>query len=180
MPPRLAAAGTAVQYVTLGSVKLHGRQQWRMARRGLGMPWWAWMVLGIGLLGVEMFVIDAQFYLVFIGLSAAIVGLLGLAGADLPGWAEWLVFSVLAVAAMLAFRRRLYEMVRNRSGQVDERLTVGDRVLVPVRLEPGQSGRVEYRGSSWTARNAGAGPIEAGREALITQVDGLTLHVKAE
>jgi membrane protein implicated in regulation of membrane protease activity len=81
---------------------------------------------------------------------------------------------------MLAFRRRLYEMVRNRSGQVDERLTVGDRVLVPVRLEPGQSGRVEYRGSSWTARNAGAGPIEAGREALITQVDGLTLHVKAE
>ncbi len=38
------------------------------------MAWWAWLVLGIGLLGVEMFVIDAQFYLVFIGLSAAVVG----------------------------------------------------------------------------------------------------------
>jgi membrane protein implicated in regulation of membrane protease activity len=138
------------------------------------------MVLGIGLLGVEMFVIDAQFYLVFIGLSAAVVGLLGLAGADLPHWSEWLVFSVLAVGAMLAFRRRLYDMVRNRSGQVDERLTVGDRVVVPARLEPGQTGRVEYRGSSWNARNAGAAPIEAGREALITQVDGLTLHVKPE
>jgi membrane protein implicated in regulation of membrane protease activity len=138
------------------------------------------MILGIGLLGVEMFVIDAQFYLVFIGLSAAVVGLLGLAGADLPSWAEWLVFSILAVAAMLGFRRRLYEMVRNRSGRVDERLTVGDRVLVPARLEPGQSGRVEYRGSSWTARNAGAQPIEAGREAVIAEVDGLTLHVKAE
>ena len=144
------------------------------------MPWWAWMVLGIGLLGVEMFVIDAQFYLVFIGLSAAIVGLLGLAGVDLPGWAEWLVFSVIALAAMLAFRRRLYEMVRNRGGQVDERVTVGDRVLVPAQLEPGQSGRVEYRGSSWTARNTGAVPIEAGREAVIAQVDGLTLHVKSE
>jgi membrane protein implicated in regulation of membrane protease activity len=138
------------------------------------------MILGIGLLGVEMFVIDAQFYLVFIGLSAAVVGLLGLAGVDLPSWAEWLVFSVLAVGAMLAFRRRLYEMVRNRSGRVDDRLTVGDRVLVPARLEPGQSGRVEYRGSSWTARNAGAAPIEAGREAVIAEVDGLTLHVKAE
>ena len=144
------------------------------------MPWWAWMVLGIGLLGVEMFVIDAQFYLVFIGLSAAVVGLLGLFGADLPHWAEWLVFSVLAIAAMLSFRKRLYEMVRNRSGHVEERLTVGDRVIVPARLEPGQTGRVEYRGSSWQARNAGGLPIEAGREAVIAQVDGLTLHVKAE
>jgi hypothetical protein len=144
------------------------------------MPWWAWLVLGIGLLGVEMFVIDAQFYLVFIGLSAAVVGLIGLFGGSLPSWAQWLVFSALAIVAMLAFRRRLYELVRNRSGHVEERLTVGDRVLVPVRLEPGQSGRVEYRGSSWTARNAGAAPIEAGREAVIARVDGLTLHVTPE
>ena len=144
------------------------------------MPWWAWMVLGIGLLGVEMFVIDAQFYLVFIGLSAAIVGLLGLFGVELPEWAQWLVFSALAIAAMLAFRRRLYQMVRNRSGHVEERLTVGDRVMVPARLEPGQSGRVEYRGSSWTARNTGDSAIDAGREAVIAEVSGLTLHVRAE
>ena len=144
------------------------------------MTWWAWMVLGIGLLGVEMFVIDAQFYLVFIGLSAAIVGLLGLFGVELPEWAQWLVFSALAIAAMLAFRRRLYEMVRNRSGHVEERLTVGDRVMVPARLEPGQSGRVEYRGSSWTARNTGDSAIDAGREAVIAEVSGLTLHVRAE
>src|SRR5262245_39619146 len=144
------------------------------------MPWWAWLVLGIGLLGVEMFVIDAQFYLVFVGLSAALVGLLGLFGVDVPNWAQWLVFSILAIAAMLAFRRRLYELVRNRSGHVEDRLTVGDRVVVAARLEPGQSGRVEYRGSSWTARNTGAAPIEAGREAVIAQVDGLTLHVKPE
>ena len=71
------------------------------------MAWWAWMVLGIGLLGVEMFLIDAQFYLVFIGLSAAIVGLLGLVGVELPAWTQWLVFAVLAVVAMLAFRRRM-------------------------------------------------------------------------
>jgi len=127
-----------------------------------------------------MFVIDAQFYLVFIGLAAAVVGLLGLFGVELPYWGQWLVFSVLAVVAMLAFRRRLYEMVRNRSGHVEERLTVGDRVVIPARLEPGQSGRVEYRGSSWTARNTGGQAIEAGREAVIAQVEGLTLHVRAE
>jgi len=144
------------------------------------MAWWAWLVLGIGLLGVEMFVIDAQFYLVFIGLSAALVGLVGLAGVELPVWAQWLVFSVLALVAMLTFRRRLYEMTRGRLGVVDERLTVGDRVAVASRLEPGQSGRVEYRGSNWTARNIGDVAIEAGREAVIAEVDGLTLKLKAE
>ncbi len=99
---------------------------------------------------------------------------------DLPQWAQWLVFSALAVVAMFTFRRRLYEMVRNRGGHVDERLTVGDRVVVADRLEPGQSGRVDYRGTSWSARNIGEAPIEAGREVIISQVDGLTLHVKAE
>jgi membrane protein implicated in regulation of membrane protease activity len=144
------------------------------------MPWWAWLVLGIGLLGVEMLVIDAQFYLVFIGLSAAVVGLLGLAGSNLPDWMQWLVFSALAVVAMIAFRKRLYDVVRNRGGHVDERLTVGDRVVIASRLDPEQSGRVEYRGSNWTARNTGSEPIEAGREAVITSIDGLTLHVRAE
>ncbi len=144
------------------------------------MPWWAWLVLGIGLLGVEMFVIDAQFYLVFVGLSAAVVGLLGLAGIELPNWMQWLTFSALAIVAMLAFRRRLYGMLRGAAGTVDERLTVGDRVVIPTRLEPGQSGRVDYRGSSWSARNTGSVAIEAGSEVVIAAVDGLTLHVKAE
>jgi regulator of protease activity HflC (stomatin/prohibitin superfamily)/membrane protein implicated in regulation of membrane protease activity len=108
------------------------------------------------------------------------VGLLGLAGIQLPEWVQWLVFSGLAIVAMLGFRRRLYEMIRGRGGKVDERLTVGDRVVIPARLEPGQSGRVDYRGSSWSARNTGSQAIEAGREAVIAAVDGLTLHVKAE
>lgn len=143
------------------------------------MPWWAWLVIGIGLLGVEMFVVDAQFYLVFLGASAAIVGLIELSGIAVPEWAQWLIFAILSVVTMVAFRRRIYQAVRARGGHVEERLTLGDRVLVPVRLEPGQTCRVDYRGSSWTARNGDQLVIEAGREALISQVDGLTLQLKA-
>src|SRR5688572_9555475 len=144
------------------------------------MAWWAWLVLGVGLLGVEMFVIDAQFYLVFIGLSAAIVGLLGLAGIDLPEWAQWLVFSGLALVAMLGFRRRLYELTRALAGVVDERLTSVDRVTAVALLDPGHAGHVRCRGSNWTARNVGDVAIEAGREAVIAEIDGLTLKLKAE
>jgi membrane protein implicated in regulation of membrane protease activity len=141
------------------------------------MPWWGWLVLGIGLLGVEMFVIDAQFYLVFLGVAATVVGLLGLAGVDLPAWLQWLVFAALSVITMVAFRRRLYELVRGKAGPVQERVTVGETVVVPQRLEPGQTCRVDYQGSSWAARNAGRTAIEAGAEAAISRVDGLTLHL---
>ena len=143
------------------------------------MAWWAWMIIAAISLAIEMFVFDAQFYLVFFGISAALVGFLGLAGVDLPDWAQVLALSVLAVTSMVTFRKRAYELVRNRTGQVDERLTVGDRVTVPVRLEPSQTCRVEYRGTSWTARNVDEMPIEAGREAVIARVDGLVLMVRA-
>ena len=141
------------------------------------MPSWGWLVVGIGLLGVEMFVIDAQFYLVFLGASAVLVGLLGLAGVSMPEWAEWLTFAALAIFTMVAFRRRLYELRQRQDAPVDERITTGDFVVVPSRLEPGQSCRVDYRGSSWTARNTGGNAIEAGSEARISSVDGLTLHL---
>lgn len=142
------------------------------------MPWWGWLVVGAALLAVEMFVLDAQFYLLFLGVSAAIVGLFGLAGIGVPEWGEWLLFAALSLITMVAFRKRVYQLVRGRTGAVEERLTLGDRVMIPMRLDPGQTCRVAYRGSSWTARNVGEAGIEAGKEAVISSIDGLTLHVK--
>jgi hypothetical protein len=143
------------------------------------MPWWAWFVLAAALLSVELFVIDAQFYLVFLGVSAALVGLLGLADPTMVAWQQWLAFAVLALVTMVAFRDRVYQLVRKRTGHVEQPLTLGDRVVIPVRLEPGQSCRAQYRGSSWTARNVDQQAIDAGKEAVISHVDGLTLHVRA-
>jgi membrane protein implicated in regulation of membrane protease activity len=142
------------------------------------MPWWGWFVMAAALLAIELFVIDAQFYLVFLGVSAALVGLIDLADGTMPAWEQWLAFAVLSIVTMLAFRDRVYQLVRKRTGHVEQRLTLGDRVLIPVRLEPGQSCRTEYRGSSWTARNVDQQTIDAGKEAVIAHVDGLTLHVR--
>jgi inner membrane protein len=143
------------------------------------MPWWSWLILAVIALAVEMFVLDAQFYLVFFGISAAAMGILALLGVGMPEWTQWLIFSILAVVTMVSFRQRLYTMVRGRTGHVEERLTLGDRVTVPVRLEPSKTCRVDYRGSSWTARNVDETAIEAGREAVIARVDGLVLLVRA-
>lgn len=142
------------------------------------MPWWGWVVLGMGLLATELLVIDAQFYLIFLGISATIVGLLGL-GVTTPAWIQWLAFAVLSVLTMLTLRRKLYALASSRSGHVEQRLTLGDRVTVPVDLAPGETCRVDYRGSTWTARNIDQSAIAAGKEAVIARIDGLTLRIKS-
>lgn len=143
------------------------------------MQWWSWLVLGALLLAAEMFVIDAQFYLVFVGAAAIIVGLCGVAGLTLSPVIEWLLFAGLSLVTMVAFRRRVYELARGRVGKVEERLTIGDRVHIPHRLQPGHTCRVSYKGSTWDARNIDAAEIPAGSDAVIASVDGLTLQVKA-
>jgi membrane protein implicated in regulation of membrane protease activity len=61
---------------------------------------------------------------------------------------------------------------------VQDRITSGDKVTVPVQLEPGQTCRVDYRGTSWVARNVGTEAIAANSEAVISAVDELTLNLK--
>ncbi len=143
------------------------------------MPWWGWVIVGAALLASEMFLVDAQFYLVFLGLSAAVVGLLGWASVEMPVWGQWLTFGALSLISMFEFRQRVYLRVKGRTGLVEERVTLGDRVLVPTALAVGETCRIDYRGSSWSARNVGEQPIEAGKEAVIAHVEGLTLHVKS-
>ncbi len=142
------------------------------------MTWWAWIILGVVLLSAELLAIDAQFYLVFLGISAILVGVAGSLGPDLPPWIEWLSFAALSVLTMFTVRRQLYEKVRGRPlGTVES--DVGGLVALPEELAPGKSCRAEYRGSLWTAVNVGSRPIPAGAEARIEAVDGLTLRVRS-
>jgi inner membrane protein len=143
------------------------------------MAWWSWAVIGTLLLCAELFAIDAQFYLIFIGAGAIVVGLIGLAGIEFPVWAQWLLFAVLSITAMLTVRRQLYEKLRLQpTAHVDT--DVNRRVLIPQELAPGKSGRVEYRGSGWTAVNVGDQVIPAGSEVRIESVDGLRLNVRLQ
>ena len=142
------------------------------------MAWWSWCILGVALLGVELFAVDVQFYLVFSGVAAIIVGLLGLVGIALPEWAQWIAFAVLSLVAMFTIRRQIYEKLLSKpAGKVNT--DIHQHVVVAQPLEPGKSCRIEYRGTGWTAINVGKESIQAGGEARIESIDGLTLHVRA-
>ena len=141
------------------------------------MTWWGWCIVGTLLLAAELFAVDAQFYLIFIGAGALVVGFLGLIGVDLPGWAQWMTFAVLSIAAMFTVRRQLYEKLRRRPlGKVAT--DVAQLVHISEPLAPGKSMRVEYRGTGWTALNVGDRLIPAGEEVRIEAVEGLTLRVR--
>ncbi|HSG59018.1 MAG TPA: NfeD family protein [Woeseiaceae bacterium] len=143
------------------------------------MTWWSWMILGAVLLCAELFAVDAQFYLVFLGLSAAIVGFAALFGISDPAWGQWLAFAVLSLFFFFTFRRTLYQKIR-AGGEVYRDSIAGDSVRILDDLEPGSDGRTEYRGSKWTVRNVGSESIPGGSRATVVKVEGLTLHVSTD
>jgi len=143
------------------------------------MQWWAWIAVGAILLGSELAFVDAQFYLVFVGASAFVVGLLALTGLELAMWLQWLIFAVLAATSMLTFRRRIYERMRRGLPAVKGG-PAGETVTVAVALPPGETCRLEYRGGSWSVINGGKSVIPAGAQVRITRVDGLTLVVHGD
>jgi len=143
------------------------------------MQWWAWIAVGAVLLGSELAFVDAQFYLVFVGAAALVVGFLSLTGADLAVWLQWLIFTALAAVSMVGFRRRIYERMR-RTLPIMRSGPAGEVVTLAAELPPGETCRIEYRGSSWNAINCGTSVIAAGARARIERVDGLTLVVHAD
>lgn len=143
------------------------------------MTWWGWIIAGAVLLGAELAVVDAQFYLVLVGAAAIVVGLLALGFPVLGPAAQWAAFGVLSIVLMVGFRARVYRYLRGHPPEVSTG-PAGGTLTLPAALAPGDSCQVEYRGSFWTARNDGAAPIPAGGHARVTRVHGLTLSVRLD
>jgi inner membrane protein len=144
------------------------------------MIWWYWLLLGLVLLAVEM-TTPGGFYIFFFGLAALIVG--ALAGLEWlnTAWLQWLLFSVLSLISLFLFRNSLLAWMKAREpvGQ-DVDSMVGETAVVIDELPAGAVGKVELRGTTWNARNAGQTVLTKGHRARVERVDGLTLWIKPE
>ncbi len=143
------------------------------------MPWWGWLVIGALLMGAELMAVDAAFYLMFIGFSAVVVGLLGLLGVAMPIWGQWVAFGIIALVAMVLFRKRLYTRMRG-STQEMRNASVGKLVQVTEDVAPGRSTRVQMHGSYWTAQNTGASVIPAMSQARVVATEGMNVNIVAD
>lgn len=142
------------------------------------MPWWGWITVGALLLVAEITIVDLEFYLVFLGVSALAVGLVLAAGIALPYWMQWLAFAGLALVSLVVFRQRVYARLRpGAEGGIGEGV-VGEIATAIEEIVPGASGGVMLRGARWTGRNQGPTAIPAGASCRVERRQGLVLDVR--
>ena len=142
------------------------------------MTWWGWVIAGAILLGAELLLVNAQFYLVFVGCAAILVGLATLA-LPLAEWLQWALFAVLAVVSMVTFRSRVYHRFRGTLPPVKTG-PQGGLITLPLALAAGDSCQAEYNGTIWTVRNDSGTPLPSGSRARIIGVQNLTLLVRPD
>lgn len=142
------------------------------------MDWWIWMLLGLGLFAMELLVAGAFIFL-FFGIAALLVGAGVGVGVLGPLWLQWFFFSLLSVVALVALRTPLQARFSRQENQSVDTVA-GEIAVANEELMVGGAGQVEFRGSPWTAKNAGEVPIEKGRRCHVDRIEGLTLWVRPE
>ena len=141
------------------------------------MIWWGWVLLGAGLLALELTLIDAQFYLVFVGAAAVIVGFADRFLGGIAPELQWLGFGVLSVVGVLTFRKTIYQRIRGEPTVARETGPVGHEFGLPESLAPGASCQAEFRGSHWTVTNGSDHTLAVGARVRVERINGLALIV---
>ncbi len=131
-----------------------------------------WFVAGVGLLIFEL-VTPGGFFAMFFGLAAIVVGLLTAAHLAGPEWLQWLLFSVLSVVGVLGFRRPVMQRFGLTPPALPSDDVKGDWAVVTEEIRPGAVGKVELRGTTWSARANRT--VRVGERAPVDHVEGLTV-----
>jgi membrane protein implicated in regulation of membrane protease activity len=140
------------------------------------MTWWIWVLFGLFLMVLEMF-IPSNFYLMFFGAGALIVGSL-VAMFGMPLWMQWLLFTVFSILAAILFQKKCMLGFRSHPEITGTENLVGKTALVLDDMAPNAIGKVELQGTSWNVRNVGTSPLTRGQHCHVEHVDGLTLSVR--
>jgi inner membrane protein len=143
------------------------------------MAWWLWILLGLLLLVTEL-ATAGGFFALFFGLAALLVGVVTGLGWGGDVWVQWLLFSALAIGALLVLRRPLRAglLGSRRSRAVDS--LVGEAAVLLEDLPAGGVAKAELRGSSWSARTREPAPLTRGQRCRVERVEGLTLWIRPE
>ena len=138
------------------------------------------MILGLVLLACEM-ITPGTFFFMFLGISGLLTGLVFWIAPDLPAWVPWLLFSVFSAVSVAFFRKPLMEKFKlsGKHGHKVDSL-IGETALALEDIAPGAIGKVELRGASWTACNAGAESIQRSGRPKVERVEGLTLYIRSQ
>jgi membrane protein implicated in regulation of membrane protease activity len=134
---------------------------------------WAWIILGVLLIGLEL--TAPGIFFLWLGLAAVVTGLVdGLIG--LSWQASTLLFAVLSVLAVLVGRTVSRPAVRTEASALNQRgeALIGRRFTLEAPMAGGE-GRIRVDDSSWRV----TGPdLPRGATVRVVRVEGATLVVE--
>lgn len=139
------------------------------------LTWW-WLIAGLVLMFAEL-ALPSGFFLFFFGAGGVLTGLFTAFGL-LPSFIyQGLAFIAISLCCVLLLRRPLLTKFhyRNPTDSVDSLIGETAQALEPI--APQAFGKVELRGSSWSAMNTGTVPIPPSVRCRVEKVEGLTLYV---
>ncbi len=143
------------------------------------MPWWVWLLLGFLLLLGEVLT-PGGFFLIFFGVGALVVGVIGSLGWVETLWGQWLLFSILSVVSLVSLRRPLLNLIQTSSNKKEIDSLIGETGTALEDLAPSAIGKIELRGAPWTARNMGESLIHSGQRCKVEKREELVLLVRKE
>ncbi|MBP6716074.1 MAG: NfeD family protein [Acidobacteria bacterium] len=145
----------------------------------MSLLWWHWIVIGLLLVVGEM-ASAGGFYIIFFGVAALLVGILAAFGIAGPVWAQVLLFSILSVSSLAVFRSRLLTWMQLDPQRPAVDPLIGEIGISQEDIVAGGVGRLELRGTAWSARNATSSALPRGTRCRVVRVEGLMLHVEPE
>jgi membrane protein implicated in regulation of membrane protease activity len=143
------------------------------------MIWWYWILLGLALAAIEL-ATPGGFFFIFFASAAVAVGLLEAADVVTADAIQWGLFSVISVVSLLFLRKPLRQRMGGADGGEGVDSLVGELAIAAEAIAPGQFGRAEMRGSSWTARNVDPQALSGGERCRVVAVRGLELDIRSE
>ena len=139
--------------------------------------WW-WFIAGVALILAEFSVPGV--FICFFGIGALLTGCAVWIFPQMPFALTILLFSVLSVLFLFSCRRFMPKSFRGTTkvdrSDIEEDDVKGAEVVVTEAVAPDAPGKVEFRGSQWTAR--ADREIAVGERAKIRERKNLTLYLE--
>jgi inner membrane protein len=140
------------------------------------MPWWIWVLFGLLLLAIEL--ASSTMHIGLFAIGAFAVAILEAVGIELPLWVELMIFTAVSVVSIVVIRPILLRKLKlDRKPVVDT--LVGEQALALDEIPPAAIGKAEMRGTTWSARNIGETSLIRGQRCVVTNIEGLVIHVRA-
>ena len=142
-------------------------------------PIWAWAILGLVLLSVEL--LSGTFYILWFAISALCVALMLAAYPGAPFSLQLLLFSVLSLVALALWRRRYQTQGPAPVIGQSHDDTIGKVGVISSAVSPQQNGEIRFTVPVMSSRVWMAIADESiglGEEAEVVAVEGNFLRVK--